>query len=76
MAYERLRTNHLSISRAVFAPLRITEGLALLIALSVIPQTAWAYIDPGTGSQILQILAAGLLTALFFIKTMWRTIVA
>ncbi len=34
-----------------------------------------AYIDPATGSFLLQALAAGLLGALFALKTFWRRIV-
>lgn len=42
--------------------------LALMgIYLSMPPNTE-AYLDPGTGSYILQILIAGLLSALFMIK--------
>ena len=33
-----------------------------------VPPDAEAYLDPGTGSYILQILIAGLLSALFMIK--------
>lgn len=50
------------------------RAIALFVALILLPREAWGYIDPGTGSQLLQILAAGLLTALFFIKTIWRLI--
>ena len=50
-------------------------AIALIAALGLIPLEAYGYIDPGTGSQLLQIIAAGLLTALFFIKTIWRVIV-
>ncbi|MDP2720720.1 MAG: hypothetical protein Q8O75_02145, partial [bacterium] len=35
---------------------------------------AHAYLDPGTGSYILQILAAGVLGGLFAVKTFWRSI--
>lgn len=35
---------------------------------------AYAYIDPATGSYILQILLAGLLGALFTVKVFWRNI--
>ena len=49
---------------------------ALALLATVVPNHAYAYIDPGTGSQVLQILAAGALTALFFIKTIWRTVAA
>ena len=33
-----------------------------------------AYLDPGSGSFILQILLATLLASLFFMKTFWRKI--
>lgn len=49
-------------------------AIALIAALGLIPLEAYGYIDPGTGSQLLQIVAAGVLTALFFIKTIWRVI--
>jgi len=41
-------------------------GCALLLA-----QPANAYLDPGTGSYFLQILAASILGALFTLKLFW-----
>lgn len=35
-----------------------------------------AYIDPGTGSYIFQLLIAGLLGSLFFVKTGFRSVVS
>jgi hypothetical protein len=35
---------------------------------------AQAYVDPGTGSYLLQIMSAGVLAALFMIKPLWRNI--
>jgi hypothetical protein len=32
----------------------------------------WAYLDPGTGSMVLQVLLAGLLSSLFFLKSWIR----
>jgi hypothetical protein len=32
----------------------------------------WAYLDPGTGSMLLQFLLAGLLSSAFFVKTWVR----
>jgi hypothetical protein len=29
----------------------------------------WAYLDPGTGSMVLQVLLAGLLSSALFVKT-------
>jgi hypothetical protein len=47
-----------------------------ILALSPIfgVSDAWAYIDPGTGSYLLQIMSAGVLAALFMIKPLWRNI--
>jgi len=44
----------------------------ILIAL---PQSAYAYVDPGTGSYILQILLAGIIGIPFIIKSKWNKIV-
>lgn len=38
------------------------------------PQQSFAYFDPGTGSYIIQIVAATLFAGLFIIKTGWRQI--
>ena len=38
------------------------------------PRMAYAYIDPGTGSYIVQMLIAGLMGALFTIKLYWGRI--
>ncbi|MFZ5981202.1 MAG: hypothetical protein ACOYVF_11285 [Candidatus Zixiibacteriota bacterium] len=45
--------------------------LALVIILY---DYALAYIDPATGSYILQIILAGLLGALFTVKMFWKKI--
>jgi hypothetical protein len=34
----------------------------------------WAYLDPGTGSMVLQILLAGVLSSTFFLKSWIRQI--
>jgi hypothetical protein len=43
-----------------------------IISCFVFYQDADAYLDPGTGSYVLQMLIAGLLGALFFIKLSWK----
>jgi len=53
--------------------------LGLLIAGSVIycaafPPFAFAYLDPGTGSYIFQLIIAGLVGGLFALKLFWRQI--
>ncbi|MBP7832393.1 MAG: hypothetical protein KA035_01340 [Candidatus Levybacteria bacterium] len=40
----------------------------------VVPKPAHAYLDPGTGSYILQIAAAALFGSLFALKVWWRQI--
>ncbi len=54
------------------------KKLKLIIVLSFIafsiPQTAYAYIDPGTGSMILQILIAAFAAIGYTIKVYWGKI--
>ena len=45
-----------------------------LLQLFVLPRSASAYIDPGTGSLIWQLLLAGALTAAFLVKRYWGKI--
>jgi hypothetical protein len=33
----------------------------------------WAYLDPGTGSMVFQVLVAGLLSSSFFLKSWMRS---
>ncbi|MDO8586823.1 MAG: hypothetical protein Q7T82_07245 [Armatimonadota bacterium] len=49
----------------------MTVVVSLLVA-SISP--ARAYIDPGTGSYLLQILAASTLAGLFILKTFWKNL--
>jgi len=50
---------------------------AAALALLVLSQgRACAYIDPGTGSYLFQLLVGSLLAAAFVIKMYWRNIVA
>lgn len=48
--------------------------LLLLALVLIFPPRAHAYLDPGTGSYILQIAAATIFGGLFFLKTFWRQI--
>lgn len=48
----------------------------IVTTIVLFSQTAYAYIDPGTGSYLFQLAIAGILGSLFFIKTAWRRIVA
>ena len=46
----------------------------ILILLSVFPHNVYAYIDPGNGSYILQVLLASLFGGLFALKLFWKKI--
>lgn len=46
----------------------------LFLFCSVFAQDAYAYLDPGTGSYILQLLIAVLVGALFAVKLFWNNI--
>ena len=48
--------------------------LASVILLLCLPLNAHAYIDPGTGSFVFQMVVAGLLGALMYIKMAWQSI--
>lgn len=61
--------------------IRVSRKLPHLLFLGVgvslaYPSSAAAYIDPGTGSLVLQMLIAGVLGAAFAVKRFWRTIAA
>lgn len=58
-----------------FKYLKMTFIMFGLVYL-VFPQKAYAYLDPGTGSLILQMIIAGLLGASFAIKVYWKKIKA
>jgi hypothetical protein len=45
-----------------------------VVCLLILPQDAHAYLDPGTGSYVLQMIIAGLLGAAFAIKMSWLRI--
>jgi len=42
----------------------------------VIPREAYAYIDPGEGSIIVEIIIAFIVSGVFFIKLYWRKIIS
>lgn len=55
---------------------RLFIKLLLFITLIYLlaPGTAYAYIDPGTGSYILQILIAAFIAAAFAIRSFWENV--
>ena len=53
----------------------LIAAAALVAALLLLaPSTAHAYLDPGTGSYVLQMIIAGLLGAAFAVKMYWLRI--
>jgi hypothetical protein len=46
-------------------------ALVVAFALLALPVDALAYLDPGTGSYVLQMIIAGLLGAAFAVKMSW-----
>lgn len=57
-----------------FKKLTPFEIALLTLGLLIFPRSAHAYLDPGTGSYIFQILIAGLLGAAFAVKVFWARI--
>ena len=51
-----------------------TATLILLVYSFLCPAQAHAYLDPGTGSYVLQLALAALLGALFAIRLFWGRI--
>jgi hypothetical protein len=52
-------------------------SFVLIIALSVaLPQKAYAYIDPGTGSYLFQLLMAAVFVGIFGVRILWGKIKA
>lgn len=47
---------------------------SLMILALVFPRPAHAYVDPGTGSYVLQIVIAGIAAASFSLKLFWGRI--
>jgi hypothetical protein len=56
---------------------QVTLLLAALVIYQLLaPSASYAYLDPGTGSYILQMAMAAVLGSLFAIKMFWKRIVA
>ncbi len=50
------------------------SGVSALCTFFLLSGNARAYIDPGTGSYILQIVIAGVVGAAFMLKLFWKRI--
>jgi len=49
----------------------ITSAALVTTSLGSLPHV-WGYLDPGTGSMLLQVLFAGMLSGVFFMKSWLR----
>jgi DUF1365 family protein len=49
----------------------ILAGVALVL---ITPQSAWAYLDPGTGSYVIQLALAALLGAMVTLRLYWKRV--
>ena len=49
----------------------ITSAAFVTTSLGSLPHV-WGYLDPGSGSMILQVMFAGLLSSAFFVKSWLR----
>jgi len=55
--------------------LRFTKLILIIVCILLLSyQHAYAYLDPGTGSYMLQVIMATLLGGIFAIKVYWRKI--
>ena len=52
----------------------LTVGFLVMLLYLVFPSSAYAYLDPGTGSYIFQLLIAGIVGLLFLVKVYWQRI--
>lgn len=48
--------------------------VAVVLVCLILPRPVLAYLDPGTGSYILQLVLAGLFGAAFAVKMFWKDI--
>ena len=46
--------------------------ILILLFPAIAPPPAYAYLDPGSGSFILQMIIAGFVTSMFVIKMYWE----
>lgn len=52
------------------------KTIVLFLAPVLLATDAYAYLDPGTGSFVLQLLIGGALGGLYILKRFWRQITA
>jgi hypothetical protein len=69
------KSSNKEISNYDMLGIKLLYGLFLIVTLQMILiQNAFAYLDPGTGSYIFQVLIAAIIGGLFTIKIYWQKI--
>jgi CBS-domain-containing membrane protein len=53
---------------------KIIKMISLAVALSIVAQPAFAYLDPGTGSMLLQVILGGIAAVGVALKLFWHKI--
>ncbi len=74
MSLARDWVNSHSIMRSIMTRLHLIASVTALLIIAIEP--AYAYLDPGTGSMLLQGLIAGVAAGLMVIKLYWYKIKA
>jgi hypothetical protein len=55
--------------------MRFKAVIAAIVLWLGVPSNAQAYLDPGTGSAVIQMVVASVMGALFVVKLYWRKLV-
>ena len=59
-----------------FMKRKFDASLVLLFVCLTSPQIAWAYLDPGTGSMMIQAIIAGVTGAAVIMRLYWAKVTA
>ena len=62
-----------TLARLLFARI-VSLAVAVLLLGVCSDKPAYAYIDPGTGSYVIQVVAAFVLAALFVVRAFWHNL--
>lgn len=54
--------------------MRFQQKVSIIVMLAAFGRLLFSYLDPGSGSLIIQLLVGALLSSLFFVKVFWTRI--
>lgn len=73
--FDRLSDLHLTSTRLfMIRMVRVVASVAAAAAIGLVSTPAHAYIDPGTGGMLLQLLLGGVAGAMVIVKLYWQRI--